>query len=63
MKRSEEINSFAKEPWDEICVSIGMAIYDADIDESVKSVLTHADHLMYENKRQRKAKKKCTRRL
>lgn len=58
IEKSAEINSFAKQPWDEIRVSIGMATYDPDIDETVESVFVHADHLMYENKRQRKKKNK-----
>ena len=54
VKKSAEICSFAKEPWEKIKVSIGIATYDPDVDETVKSVLIHADHLMYENKRARK---------
>ena len=58
LEKSAEICSFAKEPWEEIKVSIGIATYDPDVDESVESVLIHADHLMYDNKRQRKKNKK-----
>lgn len=57
IEKSKEICSFAKEPWEEIHVSIGMATYDPEVDEDVKSVFIHADHLMYENKRKRKKKK------
>lgn len=58
IEKSAEINSFAKKPWEEIHVSLGMAAYDPDIDETVENVFVHADHLMYENKRQRKKKSK-----
>ena len=58
IKKSEEICSFAKDPWEEIHVSIGVAVYEPDVDGSVKSVLIHADHLMYDNKRQRKKNNK-----
>ena len=39
-----------------VCPSIGIATYDKEIDDSVESVLIHADHLMYDNKRARKKK-------
>ena len=57
IKKSAEICSFAKEPWEEIHASIGVAAYEPDFDGSVKSVIVHADHLMYEDKRQRKKNK------
>ena len=54
VKKSAEICQFAKEPWENIKVSIGVAKYDPDIDKTVEDVLKHADHLMYTNKRDRK---------
>jgi diguanylate cyclase (GGDEF)-like protein len=57
-KKSEEISSFAKEEWEKVNVSLGIAVYDKDIDTFVEDVLIHADHRMYENKRQRKRKHK-----
>lgn len=54
IEKSAEICSFAKVPWEEIRVSIGIAEYDPKVDSSVKDVVVHADHLMYENKRERK---------
>ena len=52
--KSAEICSFAKEEWEQIRVSIGIATYDPEIDKTVKDVIIHADHLMYENKRENK---------
>ncbi|MBO4285818.1 MAG: diguanylate cyclase [Bacilli bacterium] len=57
VKRADEINQFAKEPWETICVSVGVATYDPDVDKSVKDVIVHADHLMYTDKRDRKKHK------
>ena len=57
-RRSEEMSSFAKEGWEKVNVSLGIASYDKDIDSYAEDVLIHADHLMYENKRQRKRKRK-----
>ena len=54
--KSAEICSFAKEPWEKIRVSIGIASYDPKIDGTATDVAIHADHLMYENKRERKRK-------
>lgn len=58
IRKSKEICSFAKEPWEQIRVSIGIAEYDPSIDKTVKEVMVHADHLMYTNKRSRKAENK-----
>lgn len=57
IEKSAEICSFAKEPWEHICVAVGIAVYNASIDKHVEDVLVRADHLMYENKRDRKSKK------
>ena len=56
-KKSAEICAFAKEPWEQIRVSHGIAVYDPSIDKTAEDVMIHADHLMYENKRERKKKK------
>ena len=56
--QSKEISSFAKEDWEEINVSLGIATYDSEIDTCAEDVLIHADHLMYENKREKKRKNK-----
>ena len=58
IEKCEEISSFVKEPWEQTQISMGMADYEPEFDGSVESVFVHADHLMYENKRQRKKKRK-----
>ena len=52
--RCGEIYSLAKEPWEKIRVSIGVAAYDPDVDKTVHDVMVHADNRMYHNKRKRK---------
>ena len=54
IEKANEICAFAKEPWEKIRVSVGLATYDPDIDATVHEVAIHADHLMYDNKRKRK---------
>ena len=54
--QSKEISSFAKEDWEKINVSVGIASFDSEIDAYAEDVLIHADHLMYQNKRERKRK-------
>ena len=54
LTRSKEVCSFAKNPWEKIKVSIGIADYDPKLDKKVNDVVVHADHLMYSNKRERK---------
>ena len=55
IEKSAEITAFAKEPWEKICVAIGIAIYDPKVDKTVEDVFNRADRLMYENKHQRKS--------
>ena len=59
LTKSAEICAFAKEGWEQIRVSIGIATYDPEVDKTVKDVIVHADHLMYENKRDRKKRIKA----
>ena len=56
VSKSAEICKFAKEKFEHVRVSVGLATYDPKIDGSAKDVAIHADHLMYENKRERKKK-------
>ena len=56
IEKSAEITAFAREPWEKICVAVGIAVYDPKIDKTVEDVLNRADHLMYENKHERKNK-------
>ena len=57
-EKCEEICAFAKEPWKQIKVSMGLATYDPQLDNTAEDVVIHADHLMYENKRERKKHRK-----
>ena len=57
MTKSAEICAFAKQDYEKIRVSVGIAAYDPRIDKTVQDVAIHADHLMYENKRERKKNK------
>ena len=52
---SESVNSKAKNEWEHINVSMGLAMYDADTDKTVEDTVSRADKLMYENKRKRKS--------
>ena len=54
IEKSAEICEFAKEPWEQIRVAVGIAVYNAETDHSVEDVMRRADHLMYENKHERK---------
>ena len=54
IEKSAQISAFAKEPWEEIRVAIGISEYDPTNDKGVEDVIRRADHLMYENKHQRK---------
>ena len=57
ISKSAEISSFAKDEFEKIRVSVGIAVYDPKIDKTSNDVAIHADHLMYANKRERKAKR------
>ena len=52
-----EISASATEEWQEVHVALGIAVYDAQVDQNVNSVLLRADELMYENKRMRKTRR------
>ena len=56
IEMSNEICAFAKEEWEKVRVSVGLATYDPEVDKSAEDVAIHADHLMYEHKRARKKK-------
>ncbi len=49
-----EICRTADNEWDQVNVTMGMAVYDAEIDTSVIDVARRADQRMYENKHIRK---------
>lgn len=58
LKQAAEASASAKEGWERINDSVGSATYGPEIDAEAEDVLIRADHLMYENKRQRKRKSK-----
>ena len=49
-----EINATADEPWEQVWLSKGFAIYNPAEDNLVQKIMQRADKLMYENKRERK---------
>ncbi len=51
---SREICDLAQNKWDEVHVSVGMAVYDPTIDRSVSDTARRADKDMYVNKQIRK---------
>ncbi len=50
----DEINASAEDPWEQISLSKGFAIYDPAEDNLVQKIMQRADRLMYEDKRGRK---------
>ena len=54
LKKVNEICALSKEPWEQINISVGIARFNPDIDETAHDVFVHADHLMYEHKRSKK---------
>lgn len=59
-KTREEICKAAKNEWEEVNVTMGLAIYDPAIDTSVIDVARRADQHMYENKHIRKQERNRT---
>lgn len=51
-RRSREINDAARQPWERVDISKGMAVFAPGTDESVAQVLNRADELMYARKRE-----------
>lgn len=58
-KSREEICENAENEWDQVSVTLGLAVYDPTTDAGVIDVSRRADKLMYENKR---IWKECSRR-
>ena len=52
-----DLRAVGREPWERIHVARGMAVYDPKKDKDVKDVVSRADRLMYENKREQKSRK------
>ena len=55
-KKCSELRDILDEDWEQISVSLGMSDYDPEKDKMVADVIKRADDLMYQNKRNRKAK-------
>ncbi|MCR5402245.1 MAG: diguanylate cyclase [Butyrivibrio sp.] len=53
-KETARINDSAKDLWNQVHISMGLAAYDPETDSSATDVLRHADREMYNNKRLRK---------
>ena len=47
----------ALEPWEKISAAIGAAFYDPSVDEDINSLFRRADHVMYDRKKEMKAKR------
>ena len=58
MEQSAEITAQAENPWEQVRVAMGVAVYDPGSDTSVEDVIRRADKMMYDNKRERKAERK-----
>ena len=56
----EEICKNAGNEWEQVRVTLGLAVYDPETDETVTDVARRADQLMYENKRIRKENRRET---
>lgn len=54
---SEDVTAGAFNPWEEVSVTNGMAVYDPAEDRFVNDTVRRADKTMYANKRKRKAAK------
>ena len=55
-KTLEELASNEKlEPWEKVSASIGIAVYDSNIDANVANVFKRADKAMYQRKKEMKA--------
>ena len=54
----EVISLDAEEPWYQLHIAMGIAVYEPDTDRSLEDTLKRADDLMYENKRKWKEARK-----
>lgn len=57
-QKREELCAAAASDWEQAHVTMGLAVYDAQIDAHVIDVARRADQCMYENKRLRKEKQR-----
>ena len=54
----EEIRTATEHEWKQANITMGLAVYDPEMDSSVIDVARRADQAMYENKRLRKEKQR-----
>ena len=52
---AELINDTASNAWEEVRITMGLAVYDPGTDRAVIDTVRRADKVMYENKREKKA--------
>ena len=50
-ERRQEICAGAQNPWEEVHIAVGIAVYDPQTDATVQDTVRRADQIMYENKR------------
>jgi diguanylate cyclase (GGDEF)-like protein len=55
----EAISASATDPWNQLHIAIGLAIFTPDTDGSINDTIQRADKLMYENKKIWKEKESC----
>lgn len=55
---AEKINAAAAEPWEQVQLSKGFAVFNPQEDSAAADVMQRADRMMYENKRARKKQRK-----
>ena len=53
-RTTNDINSSSDEPWKQVWISKGFAVFNPSVDSTATSVMHKADKYMYENKRDRK---------
>ena len=51
VNQQEEISASVSDPWNQLHIAIGLAVYTPDTDGSIEDTIERADQLMYENKR------------
>jgi diguanylate cyclase (GGDEF) domain len=56
-REAGSLNAGAAKLWEQVRISRGMAVHEAETDESAEDVLARADALMYENKKRRRAER------
>ena len=60
-KTVEDINASAAEPWEQVWISKGFAVFNPSEDKTAAEIMKRADKLMCENKRERKNRQKTER--